>query len=185
MLGSPSAPVPHACAACCVRRQRARRSRRCWHAQHGPSQPSQTTVLAHPHPSSCRFLVCTHAYTLQPCFNRSAHTHGAAAQVTTAVLVTTSDSEDDGGRRGSGIDFSNVSLRVKVEDVATGEVKLESRFPAKWMASVASVVPQLVRAPYRTGRDCSVLHSYALRHAWLTCTGVSACAATLRGYLHA
>lgn len=68
-------------------------------------------------------------------------------QVTTAVLVTSSDSDDGGGRRGSGIDFSNVSLRIKVEDTASGEVKLETRFPAKWMASIASFVPQLVRPP--------------------------------------
>lgn len=74
--------------------------------------------------------------------------NAAGLQVTTAVLVPTSDSEDEGsGRRGSGIDFSNVSLRIKVEDVITGEVKLETRFPAQWMASVATFVPQLARPP--------------------------------------
>eukprot|EP00892_Ulva_mutabilis_P001087 jgi/Ulvmu1/1097/UM106_0013.1 len=68
-------------------------------------------------------------------------------EVTTAVLVTSSDSDEEGsGRRGSGIDFSNVSLRIRVEDMATGEVKLETRFPAKWMASIATFVPQLAGA---------------------------------------
>lgn len=97
------------------------------------------------------------------------------------MLVTSSDSEDDGGRRGSGIDFSNVSLRIRVEDVATGEVKLESRFPAKWMASIASVIPQLVRPSRHTTSICPnhshicpaarLMHKYVSiygKFAWLS-----------------
>lgn len=68
-------------------------------------------------------------------------------QVSPGFVLVSQSSDDEGGQRGgAGIDFSNVSLRIRVEDVSTGEVKLETRFPAKWMASVATFVPQLVRA---------------------------------------
>jgi hypothetical protein len=49
-------------------------------------------------------------------------------------------------KRRSKVDFSNVSLRIMVTNTSTGKVTLDTRLPANWLGSVATLVPQLVRA---------------------------------------
>jgi hypothetical protein len=61
------------------------------------------------------------------------------------VLVRSSEAAGGGRSR---VDFSNVTLRIRVEDRRSGSVKLETRVPAGWLGPVANIVPQLVRSSY-------------------------------------
>lgn len=53
-----------------------------------------------------------------------------------------SDQETGQGRKK--VDFSNVSLRILVQNLDSGQTQLDTRLPAQWMSSVATMVPQLV-----------------------------------------
>ena len=65
-------------------------------------------------------------------------------QAASTSVVTTAASREEQRRRAK-MDFSNVSLRIKVVNSVTGKTSLDTKLPAQWMASVADVVPQLVR----------------------------------------
>jgi hypothetical protein len=63
-------------------------------------------------------------------------------QVLTAVLVR--DREKQGDEGDSMGDLSKMKLRIVITDNISGEVKMETRLPARFMAPITMIVPQLV-----------------------------------------
>lgn len=66
-------------------------------------------------------------------------------QVLTAVLVK-SEGRQSKSDDGMG-DMSRLQLRIVVTDNVSGEVKLETRLPSRFLAPITTIVPQLVRLP--------------------------------------
>lgn len=70
---------------------------------------------------------------------------GGGDSVDNSVDLTRSSIDNDSYRRGneSGSGGTAQWLRIKISDIATGSVKLDTRFPAGFLGRIAAIVPQV------------------------------------------